>query len=211
MLYLYLDESGDLGFDFFGKKPSNYFTVTVMAVYGYENNRRLIKGTKKTIRRYLAAQSRNELKGSKDSLILKEYFYDQIKEIPFSVYAVTLNKKHVYDKLIKEKSRVYNYMAKMVLQAIPLDKATNRVILVVDRSKSKKEIVDFNNYIVSKLSSMIGPSVPLNIQHHNSTENLGLQAVDLFSWGIFRSYERGDDVWKEVFKSKVLFDGVYIP
>jgi hypothetical protein len=25
MLYLYLDESGDLGFDFFGRKPSKYF------------------------------------------------------------------------------------------------------------------------------------------------------------------------------------------
>lgn len=39
MLYLYLDESGDLGFDFFAKKPSRFFTVTILAIKGVENNR----------------------------------------------------------------------------------------------------------------------------------------------------------------------------
>jgi len=32
MWYLYLDESGDLGFDFVHKKPLNFFTVTIPAV-----------------------------------------------------------------------------------------------------------------------------------------------------------------------------------
>lgn len=41
MLYLYLDESGDLGFDFFAKKPSQYFTVTVMLVQGLENRKKI--------------------------------------------------------------------------------------------------------------------------------------------------------------------------
>ena len=41
MLFLYLDESGDLGFDFVNKKPSRYFVVTVLAVQdrGYERKR----------------------------------------------------------------------------------------------------------------------------------------------------------------------------
>ena len=43
MLYLYLDESGDLGFDFFAKKPSKYFTVTVMLVQGTENRKKIAK------------------------------------------------------------------------------------------------------------------------------------------------------------------------
>ncbi len=72
MLYLYLDESGDLGFDFFAKKPSKYFTVTVLAVSGKENNRLLINAVKKTIKRRLRRQDA-ELKGAKDSLALKKY------------------------------------------------------------------------------------------------------------------------------------------
>ncbi len=36
MLYLYLDESGDLGFDFINKKPSSFFTICVLAIRGHE-------------------------------------------------------------------------------------------------------------------------------------------------------------------------------
>ncbi len=36
MLYLYLDESGDLGFNFVNRKPSRDFTATVLAVKGNE-------------------------------------------------------------------------------------------------------------------------------------------------------------------------------
>ena len=50
MWYLYLDESGDLGFDFVNKKPSKFFTIAILAVKGVENNRRLIKGVKVTLR-----------------------------------------------------------------------------------------------------------------------------------------------------------------
>ncbi len=53
MLYLYLDESGDLGFDFFTKKPSRFFTVTILTVRGVENNRALLKAVRKTARRKL--------------------------------------------------------------------------------------------------------------------------------------------------------------
>ena len=41
MLYLFLDESGDLGFDFVQKKPSNYFVIAILTVKG-SNNRKLV-------------------------------------------------------------------------------------------------------------------------------------------------------------------------
>lgn len=46
MLYLYLDESGDLGFDFVNKKPSEHFTVCVLAIKGAENDRALSKAVR---------------------------------------------------------------------------------------------------------------------------------------------------------------------
>jgi len=54
MLYLYLDESGDLGFDFFAKKPSKYFTVTVMLVQGMENRKKIAKAVKQTLQKKLS-------------------------------------------------------------------------------------------------------------------------------------------------------------
>jgi hypothetical protein len=210
MLYLYLDESGDLGFDFFAKKPSKYFTVTILSVSGIENNRRLIKAVRKTIRRKLP-QRQSELKGAKDSIRIKEYFYRQASALPFNIYAVTLNKRRVYDSLAQQKDRVYNFIARNVLDRIPVENASTRIQVIIDKSKSKKESIEFNDYIIRHLKGRIDPQVPLDIYHWPSHQNMGLQAVDMFSWGIFRKYEKRNYEWYNIFKEKVKYDSIYLP
>ena len=90
MHYLYLDESGDLGFDFFAKKPSNYFTVTVMLVQGMDNRKKIAKAVKRTLQNKFPKQ-RTELKGAKQSIEVKRYFYRHVESVPFEIYALTLN------------------------------------------------------------------------------------------------------------------------
>lgn len=210
MWYLYLDESGDLGFDFFGKKPSKFFTVTILVIRDTSHNRTLIKAVKKTIRRKLACREDAELKGSHTTLAVKQYFFRLVENIPFEIYALTLNKRRVYEHLTQRKDRVYNFIARLVLDRLPLEKATTRIQLILDRSKSQKEIGDFNSYIVRQLEGRIDPKVPVDVFHYKSHENLALQAADLFSWGIFRSYERGDPEWRSIFAGKVCYDDVYL-
>jgi hypothetical protein len=77
-------------------------------------------------------------------------------------------------------------------------------------SGAQQEIREFNTYIVRQLEGRVDPKVPLDFYHHESKENLGLQAADLFAWGIFRSYERKDRTWREVFGPKVKYDDVYL-
>ncbi|MBF0473146.1 MAG: DUF3800 domain-containing protein [Nitrospirae bacterium] len=210
MLYLYIDESGDLGFDFFAKNPSNYFTITVLTVQGVENNRRLINAVKKTLKRKLPKRQ-VEMKGAKDSIRVKEYFYKQVSDIPFDIYSVTLNKRRVYDSLTKQKDRVYNFITRTVLDEIPFENALLRIQVIIDKSKSKKEIVEFNDYIIRHIKGRIDPIVPLEIYHYTSHENFGLQAVDAFSWGIFRKYEKHDYEWFNIFKRKIRYDTIYLP
>jgi len=39
---------------------------------------------------------------------------------------------------------------------------------------------------------------------------LGLQTVDMFSWGVFRKYEKRDKEWFDVFwKEKGKYDNLY--
>jgi len=210
MLYLYLDESGDLGFDFFSRKPSRYFCVTVLAVRGVESNRRLIQAVKKTIKRKLPA-GRYEMKGSKDSVAVREYFYKLVTDIPFELYSITLNKRRVYERLAKQKSRVYNFMSKNVIDKIPIENASTRLQVIIDKSKSRSEIRDFNEYIIGNIQGRLDPQIPLGIYHWSSVENAGLQAVDVFSWGIYRKYEKNDCQWFNIFKDKVTYDSVYLP
>ncbi|MEW6409701.1 MAG: DUF3800 domain-containing protein [Nitrospirota bacterium] len=189
MLYLYLDESGDLGFDFFAKKPSKYFTITVMLVQGMENRKKIAKAVRRTLHNKLPKSEGTELKGSKQSIEVKRYFYRHVESVPLELYALTLNKRRVYDYLSQNKDRVYNFIARKVLDVIPFTDASTRVSLVIDRSKSKKEIKEFDDYLIRQLSGKIEPRIPLDIDHHLSHEDLPLQAVDLFSWGIFVKYQ----------------------
>lgn len=210
MWYLYLDESGDLGFDFVNKKPSKFFTVSILVVRG-ENNRKLTKAVKVTLRRkFRKKQSVEELKGSKCPLNIKKYFYKQIKDIKFSLYAITLNKIRLYERLRKDKERVYNFIARLVLDQIPFNHADLRVDIIIDKSKTKKSIFEFNQYILRQIKSKFDPKVPLNIYHYDSKQNLGLQAVDLFCWGIFRKYERGEKQWYRVFRDRIAYDKQYL-
>lgn len=213
MLFLYLDESGDLGFDFITKKPSKFFTVAVLAVKGQDNNRILINAIKHTLKRKMGKKKLlgSEIKGSKVSLEIKKFFYNQVAGLSLKIYALTLNKKRVNQDLVYTKERLYNYVARMVLDRIDLNSAQQRVMLILDKSKGKPEIADFNAYIFRQLQGKLNPKIPLDIVHRLSHEMMGLQAADLFAWGIFRKYEKKDIEWFSVFREKVIFDDLYLP
>ena len=98
------------------------------------------------------------------------------------------------------------------MDKIPFEKAITRVQLIVDKSKSKPEVEEFNSYIMRALKGRLDPKVPLDIYHYLSHENLGLQAVDIFCWGIFRKYEKKDSEWFEIFRqNKVRYEDLYLP
>lgn len=216
MWYLYLDESGDLGFDFVNKKPSKFFTVVILAVRSIESNRKIIKGVKVTLRRKLNPKKHRrrivqELKGKDTTFEIKQYFYKQLSSAAFEIYAMTLNKKRVYERLTKEKSRVYNFVARQVIDKIPFEKNTaERVELIIDKSKSKPEIEEFNSYIRSQIQGKLNPKIIFDMYHWESQKNAGLQAADMFCWGIFQKYERRRIKWFEVFKKKVKYENQYL-
>ena len=153
MWHLYLDESGDLGFDFVNKKPSSHFTITILAVSDWGRNRAIIKAAIKTLRRklnrgLLKRRTIQELKGSETTLDVKKYLYRQLKNIKFGIYSITLDKRRWYKELADRKSHIYNYVSRLVLDRIPFEHAPERVYLIIDKSKSKPEIREFNRYII---------------------------------------------------------------
>lgn len=216
MWYLYLDESGDLGFDFVNKKPSKFFTVSILALSSYDANRKLIKAAKITLKRKLNNPKHckrivQELKGTNTKLEVKEYFFEQAKDIKFGIYSITLNKKRVFERLTRNKPRVYNYVARKVLDKIPFEKNNDdRVELILDKSMAKPEIAEFNTYIRRQLEGRLPIKIPLDIYHWLSHENYGLQAADLFCWGIFQKHERKNKKWFNVFKEKVRLDEQFL-
>lgn len=202
MIYLYLDESGDLGFDFANKKPSRHFTVCLLVMRTRESFLHVGKAVRKTRRHKMSAG--NELKGSSSSLSTKAYFWKQVKGADFGIFSVTLDKQSLMHFFQDDQERLYNFAARRVLEHIALPEGLERIQVVIDKSKGKQEIERFNEAVVRQLQTSVDLRIPINIDHLPSHTSFQLQAVDLFSYGIFRSYERQDAGWLDMYRGKVV-------
>ncbi len=213
-MIIYLDESGDLGFDFSKRKTSRKFVITVLVCESDDAIRGFRKAVRRTLKNKLntGKNSTSELKGTNTTQAIKEYFFRQLNPNAWRIYSVILNKNRVYDYLKTKlgKKKLYNFLARFVLEKIDLTKAGNAVNLVVDRSKTSAEIRDFNSYVENQLQGLLPLAVPLFITHELSCNNPGLQAVDLFCWGMFRKHEKDDAEWYAVFQQAIYYEGEYL-
>lgn len=210
MLYLLLDESGDLGFDFVQKKPSKYFVITIVVVDGSEDRKILKTAIKRTLRHKLNAKKKNkasELKAKSTSLEIKQYAYKYIHNIPFTIYSLVVDKRKSLEALAKNKAHIYNYITRQLLDKITLH--SSQIELVMDRSKSREEIQEFNEYVISHLQAKISPRTPFQIYHIDSELEPLIQWADLFAWGILRKYEKNDLSWYNHFKDHIKYEQLF--
>lgn len=217
-MYLYLDESGDLGFDFKKKKTSKKFVITILVCFSNESKRMFRKAVQKTIKNKVNKNRKKqivqELKGSKTDINIKKYFLRNVKSEDWKIYSLILNKRRVSQNLTtsRRKKKFYNFLSRLLIEKmVPLlQNEKEKVELMVDRSKSIEEIKEFNHYLETHLESLLSLNVPLYIYHSRSFETYELQAVDLFCWGIFRKFEHQDIEWYQHYAHKIEHEMEYL-
>jgi len=214
MLYLFLDESGDLGFDFVNKKPSAYFVITVMTVDGKDDCMKIKLAIKRTLKKLNSRKGKKrfiqELKGSDTTISVKKYFYEKCKDIEFGIYSLILKKKKVSKNLTSKKTKLYNHIACILFDNVPMENTKMGIEFIMDKCKRKIEIKEFNDYILQHLKSRIATNLPIYFDHSDSKCVIELQATDLFSWGIFRKYSKKDTEWYQIFsEQKIKFEDFY--
>lgn len=216
-MIIFLDESGDLGFNFRKRKTTKKFIITLLVCNSYTVRREFTKAVRRTLRNKLNRKRKSfrhvtELKGTDTAIDIKKYFFRNIKKNNWGVYTLTLNKIRVEHHLRTRtgKKKLYNFLARFLLEKLDLSKAQSNVELIVDRCKNKEEVRDFNQYLANQLEALLPLNTNLNISHLTSQESAGLQAVDMFSWGIFRKYENNDNEWYDVYRHKVSFETEYL-
>ncbi len=213
-MFVFLDESGDLGFDWSKKGTSRYFTVTVLIC----ENKKAADGMRQAVKRTLknklnykqSSRKHKELKSTNTTIGIKKYFYNQLPEDGWYIYSVTLNKERVTDHLKTKlgKKKLYNFLARFILEKTFISEVEGTIHFVVDKCKNKAEIKDFNQYIENQLSAISMLETKLDITHESSEHNLCLQAVDLFCGGIAKKYN-GNKEWYECFRGKIMCDEMY--
>jgi len=217
-MLIYLDESGDLGFDFTKPKTTKKFVITLLVCDSNEVSAAFRMAVRRTLKNKInriknRAKWLTELKGTNTSIETKKYFFKQIKKQGWQLYSVVLNKSRVEKHLqtIKGQNKLYNFLARFLIEKLPLRQTFTNVRLIVDRSKNKNEIQDFNQYLKNQIEALLPLNTALSVEHLNSKESTGLQAVDLFCWGVARKYELSDSHWYNVFRHKIIYETEYLP
>ncbi len=208
-MYIFLDESGDLGFDFSKSGSSKNFTIGLLVCDNAKVQQAIKSAVKKTLARKLNTRNKklqiNELKGSASTLAVKEYFLNLIPDSGWHIYAITVNKAKIHDHLKTKngKNKLYNFLTKELFKELSIPKDIMQVSLVVDNSKNGADRKDFNSYIKTHFKNTFNFDTKIYITHENSQNNPGLQAIDIFCWGIQRKEEDGNDSWYKLFENNV--------
>lgn len=151
----------------------------------------------------------SELKGKCTTLQIKKsfltYFDADVKD--YVLYAIVLNKSALLKDTQKPiADRIYNHMTHQLLEKIHFSADNKQVNLIVDRSKDNFGIKEFNDYLYANLNMCLNLETALYITHDNSEKHKGIQAVDMFCYGIARKYEQEDESWYNLFKDKIAIE-----
>lgn len=193
---IYLDESGDLGFESGG---SDYFVITFIAV----ENKTVLKRAVRKVRRKHRLPQGIELKGSGTSSKIKKDLLKRLTKLDFSVYTIVMKKANVYPRLRQDTNILYNYVAGLIM--VPYIKKQNYVSIVADRRiVSVTSGFKLNEYLIYKVWYELRADVEMHIQHEDSKWAYGIQAVDVVcNSRIFRKYESGDERFYNLISGKI--------
>lgn len=207
-MILYIDESGDLGFDFTHPKTTRIFVITALVCENSQSDLAITKTVRKTLKNK-ASKKRSELKGSNTEMAIKKYFFRHIEnQQGWTLYTVIVDKvswaKHHKRGKAIDQNAFYDEVSKRLFRQIDFPPHDLTINVVVDRSKNREDRDIFNARI-----SEIFKTLPnhhktlLEINHPNSQETPGLQAVDLFCWGIRRKHQYRDEEWYSIFSGRI--------
>src|SRR3989344_4145628 len=202
MGYIFLDESGDLGFS---KNSSKWFLFTLALVSSPRSLEHITKKVWRTLRK--KHQSLSELHAYHSDHATRRRMFTALSELEdLAIMCIVLNKQKVYIDLQNQKNYLYNYTANILLDRLCRNTHSapdNKINLFVDRRDTKKKLREnFTKYLTDSMLSRGRGGFKVTL--HSSIDNKSIQAVDFISWAIFRKYERGDYEFYEIIKSKIV-------
>ena len=201
-MYVYLDESGDLGYS---QGSTEYFTIAFALVKNPTPFRRCVKKVK--IKYHIPRHM--ELKGTTTREVIKKDLLSRFSELDIEIYAITVKKENVEPKLRRNTNILYNYMVGLSLvERILEEPADARVVIDVDRRIiSITSGFNFNEYLRYKIwYEARRQDIDLEIHHLDSHEAYAIQGIDVICNSIFKKYSSNDYKLFNIIQGKVKSD-----
>lgn len=211
MKYLFLDESGDFGFNP-KKKNSKYFVITILFTSDKKPLENIVKKIHKNLRKKVKKLSGGVLHAVKEKPVTRKRLLKFLAEKDISIMTIFLNKSKVYTHLQDEKHVLYNYVTNILLDRIMtkhLDKDREITLIAAKRETNKFLNMGFKDYLKNQLKNKHKALITVEIK--TPSEEKALQAVDFACWAIFRKYESGDSSYYNLIKSKIVEESPLFP
>ena len=201
--FIYLDESGDLGFN---KGSSKYFVIFFIAM-NVKTNLILKRKIKKIKKKHKIGKD-VEIKGNKSNHSLRTDVLNEICSLPIEIYSITTKKQGINKSLRKDTNIFYNYMVNLILVPyIEQSKISNLCLIADLRINKVSKGMRFGDYLKYKLffeNKLY--KIKLDIKYLDSFSSYGLQAVDFIANSIFKSYEQANDRYRIALKGSIIED-----
>lgn len=181
--YVFIDESGDLGFK--SDRGSSHFIITALIVDDIQSLDRIIKHFRRyTFKTELKKSS--EIKGNKSSAVLKKKLLKQLNELDgVQVIHIFFEKQKLKNHYLRDDThKLYNCVAGKIVKYFPQE--CEMFEIWIDKSKGKHFLrEDFNQYFQKKLGEAGSFSIRA-IHHSDSGAWSGLQFVDVLAWAEYQ-------------------------
>lgn len=202
MLYVFIDESGDLGFT---QKSSKYYVIASVETKNSTELDHVVKRVRKTLRK--RKKNIPEFKFTRSDDVIRRRFLDTLIKTNVRFSTIILQKQTVYDYLRDKKEKLHNYLAGFLTESLSYDYTNERRFkIIVDKSiMSKEKRLDFDQYLKNRLFNSFKDinSLQIEIQHEDSQQHSGLQAADFVAGSVFQYYERGINRFYKIIKPKL--------
>lgn len=214
-MYLYYDESGDLGFSFnapYRKGGSSRF-LTIGFLLVPQGGAVPIKRLMRKLYRRKNRLPSIEIKGSSLTGADKVWFAERLVRLTQTVkdiqlFSITINKRNVQQHIREDPNKLYNYATYLAVK----DKIAKyeQVVLFPDpraiKVKSGNSDLD---YLKIALWFQVGSSVRLSKQLIPSSGSKALQCVDIVTNIIWNNFEDGRSEPYKILKSVVDIDTLF--
>lgn len=210
MSYLFMDESGCLGFDFSKQGTSRYFVITCFFVGSKRPFEKLVKQVHSGLPKKL---KNGVLHCCKEKPVTRQRMLKKLAEKECSIMTIYLNKAKVYTHLQDEKHVLYNYVTNILIDRILPRRAfhiTDKLILVASKRETNRFLnMNFDSYLRNK--TVANHKIRLEVQIKTPAEEKVLQLADFVSWAIYRKYERRDGRYYNLIKRRIIEENALFP
>ena len=200
-IFIYLDESGDLGFN---KGSSKHFVISFLVMSQKTNL--LLKRKFIEVKRKYNISKGIEIKGNKSSYRLRMDILKEICSLPIDIYSITTKKQGINETLRKDTNIFYNYRVNLIVVPYLGKTKANKICLIADKRISKvSKGMRFGDYLKYKIFYEKNLyHLQLNIEYLDSITSYGLQDVDFVANSVFRNYEQGNEKYIEALEGNIV-------